>query len=307
MKRLIRFDWAMKRLLRQKANFVVLEGFLSELLRTDIRIKNLLESESNKADDTDKFNRVDLLVENAQGELIIIEIQNATEFDYLFRMLFGTAKLVTEYINEGQPYSVIRKIIAVHIVYFDLGHGDDYVYHGATNFIGLNKGDTLRLDANQQKLFRQETIAAVYPEYYLLKVNQFDDLAKNTLDEWLYFLKHEEIEDTFQARGLREAKEMLDVLKLPKAEQQQYKRYLDDLHYQASMAQTHAMIKAEGIAEGIEEGKAVGRQEGRHAERAALAKNALQEGLPIDLIVKLTGLAPAEIEQLRLPAQPPQA
>ena len=30
---MISFDWAMKRLLRNKANFEVLEGFLSELLR----------------------------------------------------------------------------------------------------------------------------------------------------------------------------------------------------------------------------------------------------------------------------------
>ena len=29
---MISFDWAMKRLLRNKANFEVLEGFLSELL-----------------------------------------------------------------------------------------------------------------------------------------------------------------------------------------------------------------------------------------------------------------------------------
>lgn len=284
MKRLIRFDWAMKRLLRQKANFVVLEGFLSELLRVDVRIKHILESESNKADESAKFNRVDLLVENARGELIIIEVQNATEYDYLFRMLFGAAKLVTEYINEGEPYSVIRKIIAVHIVYFDLGQGADYVYHGTTNFIGLHKGDTLRLDANQRKLFPQETIAAIYPEYYLLKVKQFNDVAKSTLDEWLYFLKHEEIEDDFHAKGLREAKKMLDVLKLPKAEQQQYKRYLEDLHDQASQVQSSYGI---GKLDGIEETK------------REIARNALREGLTIETIIKLTGLTPAEIAQVR--------
>ncbi len=48
MKRLIRFDWAVKRLLRNKANFVILEGFLSELLSDDIKINNILESEGNQ-------------------------------------------------------------------------------------------------------------------------------------------------------------------------------------------------------------------------------------------------------------------
>ncbi len=43
----IRFDWAMKRLLRDKSNYVVLEGFLSTLLEEDLRISRFLESESN--------------------------------------------------------------------------------------------------------------------------------------------------------------------------------------------------------------------------------------------------------------------
>jgi hypothetical protein len=57
-KRLVRFDWAMKKLLRNKANFSILEGFFSELLRRDITIQNILESESNKQTDDDKYNRV---------------------------------------------------------------------------------------------------------------------------------------------------------------------------------------------------------------------------------------------------------
>ncbi|MCL2131193.1 MAG: Rpn family recombination-promoting nuclease/putative transposase, partial [Lentimicrobiaceae bacterium] len=66
---MISFDWAMKRLLRSKANFDVLEGFLSELLRREIKIKNIAESEGNKADKEDKFNRVDILVEADDREL----------------------------------------------------------------------------------------------------------------------------------------------------------------------------------------------------------------------------------------------
>ena len=44
----IRFDWAMKRLLRNKANFAVLEGFLTTLLNEKIVIQKLLESEGIK-------------------------------------------------------------------------------------------------------------------------------------------------------------------------------------------------------------------------------------------------------------------
>lgn len=81
-KKLISFDWAIKKLLRNKANFVVLEGFLSELLFEDIKIKNIIESESNQEDEDDKYNRVDILTENSKNELIIVEIQNSYEIDF---------------------------------------------------------------------------------------------------------------------------------------------------------------------------------------------------------------------------------
>lgn len=61
MKPLITFDWALKKLLRSKANFDILEGFLSELLFKDRKIKEIIESESNKHTENDKQNRVDLL------------------------------------------------------------------------------------------------------------------------------------------------------------------------------------------------------------------------------------------------------
>jgi hypothetical protein len=88
-KKLIRFDWAVKKLLRNKANFGVLEGFLSELLFDDIRIEKILESEGNQETEDDKFNRVDILTQNSKNELIIIEIQNTYEIDYFQRMAYG--------------------------------------------------------------------------------------------------------------------------------------------------------------------------------------------------------------------------
>ena len=62
MRRLVSFDWAIKKLLRSKVNFGILEGFLSELLNSDIKILQVIESESDKETTNDKFNRVDLKV-----------------------------------------------------------------------------------------------------------------------------------------------------------------------------------------------------------------------------------------------------
>ena len=56
-KKLIRFDWAIKRLLRNKANFVVIEGFLSELLFDNIKIEQILEAKAIK-----KWWKINLIV-----------------------------------------------------------------------------------------------------------------------------------------------------------------------------------------------------------------------------------------------------
>ncbi|MCI5143603.1 MAG: Rpn family recombination-promoting nuclease/putative transposase [Candidatus Electrothrix sp. ATG1] len=137
-RKLISFDWAMKKLLRSKANFEILEGFLSELLMEDVTILELLESESNQEDVRDKFNRVDLKVKNKKEEILIIEVQYEREFDYLQRILFGTSKVITEHLHKKEPYSKVAKVISINILYFDLGHGEDYIYHGTTSFRGLH-------------------------------------------------------------------------------------------------------------------------------------------------------------------------
>ena len=132
--RYIRFDWAMKRLLRNKANFGVLEGFLTTLLGEPMKIQKLLESESNQEEEFDKYNRVDMLAENNKGELFLIEVQNNNEYAYFQRMLFGASKLVTEYINREEGYDHVRKVYSINIVYFALGSGADTVYHGMIEF-----------------------------------------------------------------------------------------------------------------------------------------------------------------------------
>ena len=96
----IRFDWAMKRLLRNKANYVVLEGFLTSLLGKKFKIHRFLESESNQEDENDKYNRVDILAESENEQLCIIEVQNSREQTYFHRMLYGVSKWI-EFLKTG--------------------------------------------------------------------------------------------------------------------------------------------------------------------------------------------------------------
>ena len=139
--RIIRFDWAVKRMLRDKANFDVLEGLMKVLIGEDLRISEILESESNQETSDDKFNRVDIKAKNQKGDIIIVEVQLTREIHYLERILYGVSKAITEHIALGNKYDKVKKVYSINILYFELGRGKDYLYHGTTIFKGVHTGD----------------------------------------------------------------------------------------------------------------------------------------------------------------------
>lgn len=292
---LVSFDWALKRLLRDKANFDVLEGFLSTLLETDIRIHKLLESESNKDRDDAKMNRVDILAEDTDGELLLIEVQGESEYAYFQRILFGASKLVTEYIDSGQNYDNIKKVYSINIVYFDLGQGKDFVYHGKTEFRGIHNNDVLKLSAFQRQKFGVDEVYKLYPEYYILKVNDFNRWSKVHLEQWIYFLATSDIPEDADAPGLIAAREKLQISQMSREEQAAYRRYLDNRVILADQIYT---AKGEGRIEGLAEGRAEGRAEGEKMKAIESARKMKADNLPVEVISKYTGLTAEEIETL---------
>jgi predicted transposase/invertase (TIGR01784 family) len=310
----IRFDWAMKKMLRDKANFDILEGFLSELLHQDIKIKQILESESNQEKKNDKHNRVDIFVENEKGELMIIEVQNSQEYDYFHRILFGTSKAITEHIKRKEPYSQVKKIISITIAYFDLGQGEDYIYHGTTNFVGIHKKDKLELALKQKDIYKVDTPADIYPEYWLIKVENFNDRIKHPVDEWVYMFKNAAVRDGFSAKGIEAAKERLKETLLEGQEREDYRRYLRSLHdlaseeYNKNIAFQEALEKAvkeeveKAVKEEVEKAvkeeveKAVKEEVEKAADKMILEMQ--EAGISTRQIAKITHKTEAEITQI---------
>ena len=297
----IRFDWAMKRLLRNKANHAVLEGFMTSLLGEPFTIKEFLESEGNQADDDDKFNRVDILAESSRGELIIFEIQNSHEPTYFHRMLYGVSKTITDYIALGDSYEKVRKVYSVNIVYFELGQGADYVYHGRTTFRGLHAPhDTLMLSQKQAERFfglddtrAQSTHEAgdIFPEYYVLRVNDFDRMAVTPLDEWIDFLKTGNIPSDYTAPGLAEARGCLRMDNLTEEQKQAYWHHMDNLVYARSALNS-------SFDDGLTKGRAEGRAEGNFQARKDIARNLKALGMDTPSIVNATGLTEEDIASI---------
>jgi predicted transposase/invertase (TIGR01784 family) len=271
-RQLVSFDWAIKRLLRSKANFVVLEGFLSELLFDDIKILEVLESESNKDDEKDKFNRVDIKVKNSKGEIIIVEVQFNDEVDFFQRVLYATSKTICEHLDKGDDYANVVKVISINILYFDLGEGKDYIYKGQTTFHGFHNKKILKLNTEQKEVFKKNYPDKLFPEFYIIKVNNFDNVAKSSLDEWMYLLKNSAVKSSFKAKGIKEASKALDKMKMTKEERLAYDRYLDKNRSARSQYNTAIM---KGERRGIKKGEKRGIKKGQLQLLSKLIKQGL--------------------------------
>lgn len=331
--RYIRFDWAIKRLLRQKANFDVLDGFLTVFLNQKVKVIEILESESNQQDSTDKFNRVDIKAKDEKGDIIIVEVQNTTELYYLERILYGVAKAITEHIDLGNSYKEVKKIYSISILYFDLGKGSDYLYVGQNNFIGVHTKDQLQVNAKEKGTIVKKSPSDIFPEYILVRVNEFNKVAVTPLEEWIDYLKNGEIRPDTQAPGLQEARKKLQYYSMNDADRLAYDKHIDSVMIQndvlesardeglaqgmaqgieKGMAQGMAQGIEKGIAQGIEKGMAQGIEKGMAQgiekgmaqgalrEKLFLAKKLLDKGLSLQEVSELTNLPVDELQEASL-------
>ena len=275
----IRFDWAVKRMLRDKANFAVLEGLITVLTGEVVKIEELLESEGNQESSSDKFNRVDIKAKNVKGEIIIVEVQLTRQLYFLQRMLYGVSKAITEHIDIGQKYDEVKKVYSINILYFDLGKGSDYLYHGKTVFTGVHTNDLLEVNTKEAKELRMRVPQDIFPEYYIIRVNEFNSVAITPIEEWLDYLKNNRIKDDTSTPGLKEARQKLLYMTMSDKERRAYDEHMDDIMVQNDVLDT---AKMEGRAEGI----------------MLTAKNLKAMGLSIPDIIKATGLSEEDIMKL---------
>ena len=265
---LVSFDWALKSILRQKDNFDILEGFLTDLLGYSITIEDLLESESNKDSERDKFNRVDLKAKDDKGKEIIIEVQYNSEIDYLKRIYFGTSKSLVDSMRESYRYGQVKKIISVNIVYWQLFEGT-YAVKGAMQFEDLVGTNCVCPPKDED----------VFAEYYFIQPKWFDDDVKTALDEWVYMFKHSKVKGEVEATNIAKVQEKLDRLQMPERERRVYEEY------RMNMAINENVMLSQ-------------REEGRMEMAIAMALEMLSDGESVEKIMKYTKLTKDEIDNL---------
>jgi allophanate hydrolase subunit 1 len=132
----------------------------------------------------------------------------------------------------------------------------------------------------QKKNYAVDKIADIFPKYYILKINNFNDIAKDTLDEWIYFLKNSEVKDNFKAKGLDKAKEKLRYENLTEEDKKMYNRFQENRRIEISVEYTAKL-------------------EAKQERNIEIAKNAIKKGSDNQFIADITGLTVEQIEELR--------
>ena len=155
------------------------------------------------------------------------------------------------------------------------------------DFIGIHHNDKLSLGWAQKKKFTRDYPSDIFPEVYLIKVNNFDDIAKTPLDEWIYFLKNTDLPKEYSAKGLNQLNEKLNYDKMDATTKQQYDEYLTNVRISNSALETASL-----------KGKHEGKQEGRQEERENLIIKMFDLGQEIKLISKITEMSENEIIQI---------
>jgi hypothetical protein len=103
--------------------------------------------------------------------------------------------------------------------------------------------------------------------------------VQTPLDEWVYFLKNSEIKDSFKAKGMDEAKQVLNFHNMDEQDRVAYDQFVKNQRIGKSVWNT-----------------AIGKGERKQAIETA--KIALEEGATIPFVVKITKLTLDEVQRI---------
>ena len=317
---LISFDYAIKFLLKNKADFYVVEDFISSLLELvgypKVKILTVKDPENQKSLSTTKITIPDLLVEDETGKHYLIEIEKSFFSDAGYKAHYNTSyATVHHFIDKGGDFSKIEKVLHISILYEAYGNVNDYLYHGKTEPRGINTHQKLMIQKNIGG--RKHNTLEDLPEYFYVFPENFHESFKSKFDEWVHMLKTGEIrsEAFDKYRDLKKVEKRLDYLNLNDSE----KREFDKL--QANRAKESCKLKdakekgreeglekgreeglekgreeglekglEKGREEGLEKGLEKGREEGEKKKALDMAQKLVQEGMSLEKVAKIAGL-----------------
>jgi len=287
-KPLISFDFAIKYLLKNKGDYDIIEGFISALFASQgyppIKINALLDTESNKETLELKKSIADLVVEDAEGNKYIVEIERSYTPHFMHKACFNSSRLVVDGIYGNQDYTTIKKIFHISLLYFSTKEMLKPIYHGKTIVHEVDTKHPIDVRIANEGLVIFNT-PNVFPEYFFISVPMFDDIINSEIDEWLYVMKNSEVKEDFKSPYMAKVAERLAVIKMSAEERNEY------IYYQKQSVHSQDILSA---------AEAKGEAKGKAEEKMEIAKNLLSRSIDINTISAATGLSVEQIKNLKM-------
>ena len=268
-------DFGFKRIFGTKPNKDLLIDFLNSLFNGEQVVKDVTFLNSEHVGDvhTDRKAIFDVYCENEKGEKFIVEMQNAYQTYFKDRSLYYATFPIREQAQKGEGWNYkLKHVYIVALLNYDMSDpafSDDTINHD----IGL-------LDKQTHRVFNDK-LTFKYVE--ISKFNKRIEELKTNYDKWLFVLQNlsrldcqpEYLKTAVFNRLFAEA----EIAKFTRAELREY-----DDSLKAYRDIKNSLDSAE--------------EKGERKKAIEIAKNLLEMGMPIDNIMKATGLSLEEIAKL---------
>ena len=280
-------DFGFKRIFGTNPNKDLLIDFLNSLFDGEQVVKNVTFLNSEHVGDvrTDRKAIFDVYCENEKGEKFIVEMQNASQKYFKDRSLYYATFPIREQAKKGEVWNYeLKHVYVVALLNYDMtdsAFAQDTINHD----IGL-------LDKQTHKVFNDK-LTFKYVE--IAKFNKSIEELKTNYDKWIYVLQNLSRLDR-QPRYLQTEvfSRLFNQAEIARFSKTELREYEDILKAYRDMKNSLDNAEEKGIAKGL----AKGRAEGKKDKAVEIAKKLLEMDMPIDAIMKATGLSQEEITKL---------
>jgi predicted transposase/invertase (TIGR01784 family) len=269
-------DYGFKKLFGEEPNKDLLLDFLNELLKEEqgqITDLTFLKTEQLGTSDIDRKAIFDLYCENEKGEKFIVELQKSKQNFFKDRTVYYSTFPIREQAKRADWDYELKAVYTIAIL--------DFVFDSDRNEPNKIRYDVKLSDIDTKKVF-YDKLTFIYLE--MPKFNKTVDELETRFDKWLFVLRNlnrlDKVPDKLKEQIFDKLFESAEIARFTP---DQVRSYEDSLKYYRDLKNSLETARDEGKIEG----------------KIEVAKNLLKNGVPIDLIVKSTGLTEKEIKALQ--------
>ena len=278
-------DYAFKRVFGKNGNESILKDLLESILNIEIKSITIQNPEIPKNIKDGKVGVLDVRAELNGDEITEVEMQVQDQHNIDKRSPTYLTKIYSDQLKEGEQYIEVKKVVVINILNFDYYKRNSY--HSVARMMFEESKENEKVDLGY---IVEDKYATKDLEMHFIELPKFrkkDPDMSNKLEQWLCLICDEEDKIKMaesKNEEIEKAKKELEKLAMNPEDRELYELRLKAIRDEMNIRYS---------------GYIYGKAEGKNERNIEIAKNMLKENIDIELISKVTGLNPEEIEKLK--------